>query len=336
MHPHCLEFIRRWLLLCCGMIYAMAVIGAITRLTESGLSIVEWNPVTGALPPLSETAWQKAFTAYQQIPQYKLLNNGMSLEAFKQIYFWEWLHRLWGRLIGLVYALPFFWLLLRRQIPTAMVGKLWVGLLLGGLQGAVGWFMVASGLQELVYVSHLRLALHLALALLIYSYLLWLALGIHTTKNAAPSRLSVHGIIALFCLSLTIIWGAFVAGLKAGWIYNSFPLMDGEILPEAAWSLQPLWHNIFANPALVQFSHRWLAVTAGIVVLLWCWQLRKQQPQRPLIALAALVGVQIALGIATLLNHAPILLGALHQTGAIMLLTLLIYNLHCLRHKPIV
>ena len=328
--------ITLWLLLCCGMIFLMALIGAITRLTESGLSIVEWAPITGAIPPLNDADWQKAFTGYQQIPQYRLLHSGMSLEEFKHIFFWEWLHRLWGRLIGLVYAAPFFWFLARRQIPAGYHKKLWLGLALGGLQGAVGWFMVASGLSARVYVSHYRLALHLVLALAIYGYLLWLALDLmpRPPSTTTPPGAKKHGWLCLGLLVTTIIWGALVAGLKAGWVYNSFPLMDGVLIPEAGWTLQPLWHNFFDNTALVQFCHRWLALTTAAAIWLWCWRLLRHKPPRPerrlIIALAHLVALQVLLGIGTLLTQVNHTLAALHQAGAILTLTLL---LACLHHR---
>ncbi|MGB4100523.1 MAG: COX15/CtaA family protein [Alphaproteobacteria bacterium] len=331
------RLVAHWLLLCCGMIFMMAVIGAITRLTESGLSIVEWAPVTGAIPPLNDADWQKAFAGYQQIPQYQLLHSDMTLEDFKHIYFWEWLHRFWGRLIGLVYAVPFFWFLARRQIPAGYHGKLWLGLALGGLQGAVGWFMVASGLSTRIYVSHYRLALHLALALVIYGYLLWLALNLLLRNpNAGTSRAARnHGWICLGLLTLTIIWGALVAGLKAGWVYNSFPLMDGALLPDAAWTLQPFWLNFFDNTALVQFCHRWLGLTTAAVIWLWCWRLLRQSParseRRVLIALILMVALQALLGIVTLLSQVNIVLATLHQAGALVTLTLLLVSLH--RHQ---
>lgn len=326
--------LRRWLLICCGMIYAMAIIGAITRLTESGLSIVEWKPITGALPPLNAEAWQRAFTAYQQIPQYKLLKLGMTMPEFQNIYFWEWLHRLWGRLIGIVYALPFFWFLFKKQIPQSFILKLWIGLLLGGLQGAVGWFMVASGLSQLVYVSHYRLALHLTLALAIYAYLFWLALTLSPRqKSTITPSVYCHGGIALGLLTITIIWGAFVAGLKAGWVYNSFPLMDGSLVPDAAWTMQPLWQNFFANTALVQFCHRLLAISTGAVLWAWCWRIRNNNPHLSVAALALMVAVQIILGITTLLTQVNIVLATLHQAGAILLLSLTLYNLHNLQCK---
>lgn len=336
MNPNPSAPLRRWLLLCCAMIFIMAIIGAITRLTESGLSITEWAPVTGAVPPLNEADWQAAFTAYQRIPQYQTLNQGMSLDEFKQIYFWEWLHRLWGRLIGLVYAVPFFWFLWRRQIPKNLRSKLWLGLALGGAQGVLGWYMVQSGLSKLVYVSPYRLAAHLALALIIYAYLLWLALDLAGTKTGTD-KTHRHGWLALGCLSLTIVWGAFVAGHKAGWAYNTFPLMDGALLPPEAWNLQPLWHNFFANTAMVQFCHRWLAVGTAALILAWAWRLWRAWQPRPLVwALGGMVILQVTLGISTLLLGVPVWLGALHQAGAILLLTAVILNLQALRpaQKP--
>jgi heme a synthase len=344
--------IRLWLLVCCGMIGLMALIGAITRLTESGLSIVQWEPVKDMLPPLTEAAWAQAFAEYKTIPQYRLLNQGMSLTDFQAIYFWEWLHRLWGRLIGLVYALPFAWFAWRHRLPRPLLKKLWLGLALGGLQGGVGKFMVASGLSELVYVSHYRLALHLGLALTIYAYLLWVALGLHAPSAPAlpvvappvaprvAAALRRHGWVALGCFALTLLWGAFVAGLKAGWVYNSFPLMAGAWLPDAAWTLQPLWLNALANTALVQFMHRWIAVTSGMVIWWWCWRLWRAglaaglPERRWLLALSGMVGLQIGLGILTLLYAVPILLGTLHQAGAITLLTLLIIQQHRLCAMP--
>lgn len=330
MNPSSSVSLRRWLLLCCAMIFIMAIIGAITRLTESGLSITEWAPVTGALPPLNEAGWQDAFAAYQRIPQYQTLNQGMNLEEFKQIYFWEWLHRLWGRLIGLVYALPFFWFLWHRQVPRDLRSKLWLGLALGFAQGALGWYMVQSGLSKLVYVSPYRLAAHLALALIIYSYLLWLALDL-SDKKYGTNKTYRHGYVVLACVTATIVWGAFVAGHKAGWAYNTFPLMNGALLPPEAWNLQPLWHNFFANTAMVQFCHRWLAIGTAALILAWAWRLmRAWQPRHLVWLLGCMVVLQVTLGVSTLLLGVPVWLGALHQAGAILLLTSVILNLHAL------
>jgi len=224
-----------WLLICCGMIFAMAVIGAITRLTESGLSIMEWAPLSGSLPPLDQAEWQRLFDLYRTIPEYQEINRDMTMADFKQIFWWEWVHRLWGRLIGLVFALPFFWFLLRAKLPRGLAPYLWLALGLGALQGFVGWYMVSSGFAERSDVSQYRLALHLSLALVIYATLFWLALSVLRGRAAAPSARS-HAASAVslplyaFCLllALTILAGAFVAGLNAGMTYNSFPLWTAE------------------------------------------------------------------------------------------------------------
>ena len=359
MSPRHDSAVKLWLLICCAMIFAMAVIGAITRLTESGLSITEWAPITGALPPLNDADWQQAFDAYRQIPQYQLLNRGMSLEEFKTIYFWEWVHRLWGRLIGVVFALPFLYFLIRRQLDKPLAWKLFGIFCLGGLQGFVGWFMVQSGLEDRTHVSPYRLAMHLSLALVIYSLILWVALGVRgwkleaggwgsfadrlipTPTNRAQqqnirdsqppaSSLQPLGWFCLLLLAITIVWGAFVAGHRAGLAYNTWPLMEGQFLPAESWTLQPLWYNFFGNTALVQFIHRWLGPLTGLAIVSWALLLWRHAParQRPWLAgLMAMVGVQIILGIATLLTHLNIVLATLHQAGAITLLTLVLVNL---------
>jgi cytochrome c oxidase assembly protein subunit 15 len=314
------------------MIFVMALVGAITRLTESGLSITDWNPIMGAIPPLSDAAWDKAFGAYQQIPQYQILHRGMSLYEFKGIYFWEWFHRLWGRLIGLVFALPLIVFLIRKQISREAGLKFGLIFVLGGLQGFIGWFMVKSGLEVRTSVSPYRLALHLSFALVIYSILLWLAIeGKEKAKHPISSRLSCHGWMALGLLIITMVWGAFVAGLHAGEAYNTWPLMDGEIFPSAATTLMPLWHNVFENLAFVQFIHRWLGPTTMLVLLSWvarCWH--ETSERRGLMALAIMAVIQVLLGISTLMSHAEIVLAVLHQAGSITLLSLLLFNLKTL------
>jgi cytochrome c oxidase assembly protein subunit 15 len=316
-----------WLLVCCGMIFVMAVIGAVTRLTESGLSITVWEPVTGAVPPLTAEGWDKAFAAYRDIPQYRLLHHGMTPEEFKSIFFREWLHRLWGRLIGLAFALPYLWFLARRKLDKPLALKLAAILALGGLQGFIGWFMVQSGLEpdSSTHVSPYRLALHLGAALLIYALLLWTALGLRGWKppqrNLAPALLAA-------LLALTMTWGAFVAGHKAGFAYNTWPLMEGRFLPDEAWTLTPLWRNAFANTTLVQFMHRWLGPVTGALILAWVaarWRrVGDTASRRWLAGLGGMVVLQIALGVATLLTQVDIVLAALHQAGAIALLTLLL------------
>ena len=323
-----------WLLACAAMVFAMAVIGAITRLTGSGLSMVEWRPLIGALPPLNEAEWQRVFDLYRATPEYQKINAGMGLDAFKEIFFWEWFHRLWGRTIGLVFAVPFFWFWLTGRIARPLLPRLIGFLVLGGLQGLLGWFMVKSGLVDRPSVSHYRLAAHLGLAVLIYALLVWQAWELLVrTAPVAAAGLRRHMLAATALVAVTMLWGAFVAGLDAGLAYNSFPLMDGRLLPPEAFSLVPLWSNPFDNTALVQFLHRWLAIATAVAVLaLW---LRARSAPRPLgraAGLAAGIAVaQVALGIATLLLEVPVALGAAHQAGALILLTALLWCLFTAR-----
>lgn len=344
-----------WLLVCAFMVFAMAVIGAITRLTESGLSIVDWRPVTGAIPPLTEADWQREFALYSTSPEYRLKNAGMSLDDFKAIFFWEWLHRLWGRLIGVVYALPFFWFLLRRRVPEGFAGRLWLLLALGGLQGVIGWFMVMSGLIDRPSVSHYRLALHLGTATLIFVLLVRTAVQIATRGHDSPVDLTAppaawpdsllwHGRLALAMIAITMVWGAFVAGLDAGLFYNTFPLMDGAWLPTEFHDIRPLLPGFVDNPGLVQFAHRCLALTTAAVTLWFALRLlpsRQGAVQRPMCpftrgtatGLAVMAVAQPVLGIATLLTHVNIPLAALHQAGALILILLMALTLQGLGRR---
>ncbi|HYG91737.1 MAG TPA: COX15/CtaA family protein [Azospirillum sp.] len=331
-----------WLLVCAGMVFAMAVIGAVTRLTESGLSMVEWKPLIGILPPLSEAEWNRVFDLYRQTPEFRVYNAWMDLEGFKRIFFWEWFHRLWGQLIGFVFLLPFLWFVVRRRIPRALAPRLFGLFLLGGLQGVIGWFMVKSGLVDQPHVSHYRLALHLGTAILIYGALLRVALGILAPAPLAGWRpdaigLRRHARWALGLVAVTIVWGAFVAGIRAGFAYNTFPLMAGHWVPPEIGNLTPWWINAFENTAAVQFLHRVLALTTGAVVLVLAWRVRVAElPGRAGMAaglLAAMILVQIGLGIATLLTVVAIPLAAAHQAGALMVVGLLVWLLHEL--KPV-
>jgi len=327
-----------WLLTCAAMIFAMAVIGAITRLTESGLSIMEWAPLSGALPPMNEAEWERLFGLYQQIPEYQEENAGMTLAAFKSIFWWEWIHRLWGRSIGVVFAVPFLWFLLRGHIGWRLAPHLGAMFVLGGLQGGLGWYMVASGFAERVDVSQYRLVAHLALAVAIYAYVLWIAFRIldprpEPSTGAGPLR---AGLIALGALaSIAMASGGFVAGLNAGLIYNTFPLMDGRLIPEDYAVLQPLVLNFFENVAAVQFNHRVLAVgTVFMVCALWTWSRRfvlARGARRALTWTLVLALTQFGLGIATLILIVPVWLGALHQAGAMALLSLILLAIHRLR-----
>lgn len=313
----------------------MALIGAITRLTESGLSITDWNPIMGAIPPLSEAAWQKAFEAYQKIPQYQILHRDMTLAAFKDIFFWEWVHRLWGRIIGVFFAIPLIFFLVRRAIDRKLALRLLAILALGALQGFVGWYMVKSGLEVRTSVSPYRLALHLGFALFIYALMLHTALRLWTIPRLAIERKYIKmGYFSLACLIVTMVWGALVAGLHGGEAYNTWPLMDERLLPTAAFTLLPKWLNFFENLALVQFIHRWLAPFTAILILFWAHSLRQSNAKTLWPNLLAMMAVvQIALGLSTLLTHVNIILAASHQAGAISLLTLVLINLW--RLKPL-
>ena len=332
-----LRAVAAWLFLCCGMIFVMVVIGGITRLTLSGLSITEWQPVTGILPPLSAASWVAEFEKYQQIPQYRLINAGMSLAEFQTIYWWEYVHRLWGRLIGFAYALPFLYFWLRGQLPRRLAWPLAGIFALGAAQGLLGWYMVESGLADRVEVSQYRLVAHLALALAIYALTLWIALGLFVERPraevAAGWRRGAEGVIGL--VALTIVAGGFVAGLHAGLIYNTFPLMDGSFVPAGYAELQPWIRNWFENVSAVQFDHRVLAMTTiAAAVLLWIAGRHATLPRSARLALHALLAaaaLQFALGLSTLLLVVPIPLAAAHQAGAVLLLTAAIVFRHALR-----
>ena len=319
-----------WLVACAGMVFAMAVIGAITRLTESGLSIVEWKPVAGTLPPLSEQAWLAEFDKYKATPEYLIRNAGMSLDEFKQIFFWEWFHRLWGRLIGVVFLVPFLWFWLTGRVRRELLPTLWGLFVLGGLQGALGWYMVMSGLVDRPDVSHYRLAAHLSLAILIYACLLGVAFRLLDPAPAAvPAAASLrrHARAALALVAVTIVWGAFVAGLDAGLAYNSWPLMNGVFAPEEMWNLASAWMNLVENTAAVQFTHRWLAILTALVVLGLAWRMARAGMARAGALLALAVVAQVSLGIATLLLFVPIHVAATHQAGALVVVGLLVWCL---------
>src|SRR5262245_1223456 len=322
-----------WLLICCSMIFAMVVIGGITRLTESGLSITEWKPISGVIPPLTEAEWQAEFDRYKVIPEYAQFNDGMTLADFKSIFWWEYVHRLWGRLIGVAFLVPFVWLLRRHDIRREMIPHLVAIFFLGGLQGALGWYMVSSGLAERTDVSQYRLTAHLLLALAILSYALWLALSLlrrGMATDPAATRLRPHLWLTALLIALTLTFGGFVAGLNGGLVYNSFPLMGGQLIPSDAFRIP--W-SPFEDPVTAQFIHRWLAIASVIAVLALWLRSRKLRAiaVRPFNLLAAMAVIQAGLGISTLLLVVPIPLAAAHQAGAVMLWTLLLWSLHATR-----
>ena len=333
-----------WLLAAAFMVFAMAIIGAITRLTESGLSMVEWRPLIGTIPPLNAEEWQRVFDLYRDTPEYRHKNAGMGLEQFKEIFFWEWFHRVWGRLIGIVYAVPFFWFLVRGQIPTGFHGRFWFLLFLGGLQGVIGWYMVESGLVDRPSVSHYRLAMHLGMATIIFGLLIMTAQQVAMAAKPAIETISKpvmrrHGWFALGCLSVTIVWGAFVAGLDAGLFYNTFPLMNGAWLPNEIFDVRPLILGLMDNPALVQFTHRYIAMATTLVLALLALRAMRQPGVTRMVRYTGLgIGimaiVQTTLGIATLLSQVWIPLAALHQAGALVLVALMTMFLTALYHQP--
>ncbi len=332
-----------WLVSVIALIGIIIVLGALTRLTQSGLSMVDWNPLFESFP-LTEEAWVAAFEAYRQYPEYQLLNYGMSLGEFQFIFLMEYAHRMWGRLIGVAYALPFFWFLATGALRGRRAWQLAGLLLLGGLQGLMGWYMVQSGLVDEPRVSPYRLTAHLGLAILIAALLLWIVLrelalhDRHQSAAAACRRLRLHAVIGLVLTALTIASGGFVAGLDAGLSYNSFPLMDGALIPPGLFDMAPWWRNLFENVPMVQFNHRWLAIVTMITLLALWWRAQPLALSRParraLAAMAAMALIQPALGIATLLLMVPTGLATLHQAGAVILLGCILWSLSALTPLP--
>ena len=321
--------VRYWLVTIALMIAAMVLVGGATRLTESGLSIVEWKPVSGTLPPLTQAQWTEAFEAYKTIPQYRELNAGMNLAEFKTIFWWEWSHRLLGRVIGVAYLLPFLWFLWRGAVSADLRLRLWLIFGLGALQGAVGWWMVASGLSARVEVSHYRLATHLVLALFIFAAIVWtLRRQADTPPVAASVRLKITAMALLVLTFVQLYLGALVAGLRAGKVYNTWPDIDGGLIPSAArlWFDQPWWRNLFDNALTVQFEHRMTAYALFALAILHAADAIRSWAGTAVINgalwLAAAITLQATLGILTLLNQVPIPLALAHQAVAIAVLTL--------------
>jgi heme a synthase len=325
------QAIANWLYLVAGMVFAMIVVGGITRLTESGLSITRWEPVSGILPPLSEAQWLVEFERYRASPQYQLINRGMSLDEFKNIYFWEYVHRLLGRVIGLVFAVPLAWFWLKRAIPQGYGWKLVGLLILGGMQGVIGWWMVASGLVDRPDVSHIRLAVHLLTAFLIFGALIWVALDLTRLardKHARPARLSVLAIWAVCVLFVQFLFGAYVAGLDAGHAFNTWPLMGDEFFPAYAPMLEPALRNLVDNPIVVQFIHRWLAFVAAAFILWLAAKAFMAEYRMEATALSAILLLQILLGILTLLSGVELWIAVAHQGVAALLLGALLLAAH--------
>jgi cytochrome c oxidase assembly protein subunit 15 len=320
--------VRWWLISIAVLIAIMVLVGGATRLTESGLSIVEWKPVTGALPPLNQEQWTQAFDAYKTIPQYQAMNAGMSLAEFKTIFWWEWSHRLLGRVIGMAYLLPFLWFLWRGVLGTDLKRRLWLIFGLGGLQGVVGWWMVASGLSQRVEVSHYRLATHLVLALMIFAGIVWtLRRLVERPSPAVSARLKITSVALLVLTFVQLYLGALVAGLRAGKIFNTWPDIDGGLIPSAARLFfdTPWWRNLFDNTLTVQFEHRMVAYTLFVLAILHVIDGVRSRAGTSAISgavwLAAAITLQATLGIFTLLSQVPMELGLAHQAFAIVVLT---------------
>ncbi len=328
------SLVSSWLFLVAALVFAMIAVGGATRLTDSGLSITEWQPIIGAIPPLSEADWQTAFAKYQQTTEYHLVNKGMSLAAFKTIFWWEWTHRLLGRLIGLAFALPLAGFWLAGWLPRRLAMKLLGVLLLGALQGFIGWYMVKSGLADRIDVSQYRLALHLFMAFLILGLLLWLGIetaSARTTLQIAPASRAERALAALVAgaVLLQVVLGALVAGLKAGLTYNTWPLMDGRLVPSGLGALEPWWLNVFENVTTVQFNHRLVAYALLILVGLQAVVLARSRSRAGSTAFLLLLAVlaQAGLGIWTLLAAVPLPLGLAHQAGAAAVFALAVWHL---------
>ena len=329
--------LSNWLLAVALLVFLMVVVGGITRLTESGLSITRWEPVSGAIPPIGEAAWREAFDAYRQTPQYQLTNRGMTLPEYKDIFFWEYVHRLLGRLIGLAFALPLAWFAWRRAIPRGYGRPLLVLLGLGGLQGAVGWWMVESGLVDRPDVSHIRLAVHLLLAFLILGALVWVALDLRALardgQGARGVRMPTLAIWTLSALALQMMFGAYVAGLDAGYAYDTWPMMSGEFFPSGTPMLEPFLRNFVDNGIVVQFVHRWLAWAVAFLVVLLAWQAWKRGQYLHSMGAVAAVAFQIVLGILTLLSGVALWIAVAHQGMAALLLCAVVATAHRLGER---
>jgi len=328
--------VAAWLLVCCALVFAMVVVGGVTRLTHSGLSIVEWQPIVGTLPPLNEAAWQETFGKYKHTPEYRLVNPGMSLEGFKGIFWWEYVHRLLGRLIGAAFLLPLLWFALRGRIPRELAWKFAAIFGLGALQGALGWYMVQSGLVDNPRVSQFRLTAHLGIAFLIYAAMLRIAFDLLFARAGAVSRRLRRFASALAALVFVMaLSGGLVAGTRAGLAYNTFPLMNGRFVPPEIFALEPWYLNFSDNIATVQFDHRLIAWLLAILVA-WFWVRVRRNPvsERAKLGADLLLGalaLQIALGIATLLLAVPVPLAAAHQAGALLVFSAALFAAHSLR-----
>jgi cytochrome c oxidase assembly protein subunit 15 len=330
--------IAAWLILCAAVIFGMILLGGVTRLTNSGLSMVEWKPLMGVIPPLSEQAWQETFDKYKQFPEYQKVNRGMDLEGFKSIFLFEYLHRVLGRLIGVIYLLPMLFFLFKRRARPGLAPKLWLLFVLGGFQGLLGWYMVKSGLVDKPDVSQYRLTAHLGVAVAIYAYMLWLVFDLlfprGSTYRVAAAPFAPWSLVLLALVYLMILSGGLVAGTDAGFSYPTWPLMGPTFVPEGLYSTSPAWLAAFEDVTTIQFNHRLFAYFLFVVINLFALLvLRSEAGGRSRLAMVLLVIallVQVALGISTLLLHVPVPLAAAHQGGAVLLLTAALFASHVL------
>lgn len=328
--------VATWLLICCALVFAIVVLGGVTRLTGSGLSMVDWRPIMGVLPPLTDVQWEETFALYRQSPEFEKINVGMGVQGFKGIFWLEYLHRLLGRTIGIVFLLPFVFFLWTGRIRKYDLPRYLLMFVLGGLQGVLGWYMVKSGLVDNPHVSQYRLTAHLIAAFLIYGYMFWVAMGLlFPGEKAGRSRLYPWTLSLTGLITVTVISGGFVAGLKAGFGFNTFPTMGGQWIPEGLTMLEPAWQNLFDNPVTAQFDHRVLAITTLLAVTIyWAFARRERLPGRirPGVHLLLAVAVsQVVLGVATLLLVVPTPLAATHQAVALVLFTVALYLCQGLR-----
>ena len=323
------RLIANWLTLCCLVILGMILLGGVTRLTHSGLSMVEWRPLLGIVPPLTEAEWMRVFNEYKLSPEYQLINFGMDLDGFKSIFLYEYLHRVLGRLIGLLYFLPLAYFWIKGRIPSDIKGRLVVFLILGGCQGLLGWYMVKSGLVEDPRVSQYRLAAHLGLAIFLYCCLVWLAFELHARARGIQKQVQTAvapyalGLVALvFVMALS---GALVAGTRAGFAYSTWPLMGNSFIPEGLYAMTPWWRSIFEDITTVQFNHRMFAYVLIALLGVFAARLWRRGLALPAALVMVALAVQVLLGISALLMHVPVAIGAAHQVGAVILLTTLIF-----------
>ncbi len=313
-----------WLIVCAVLVFAMVLLGGAVRLTGSGLSMVDWKPIMGSIPPLNEQAWNRAFEEYRQFPEYKLINQSITLAEFRFIYWMEFAHRLSGRMIGLIFLAPFLIFLFLRKLPAGLTRKLWLLFLVGAAQGVMGWYMVKSGLVDIPAVSQYRLTAHLIIAVIIYAYMVRLIVGLHSKHLSCSKSAARLGPVLLGMIALMICSGGFVAGAHAGFIYNTFPMMGEQWIPDQLLALSPGWKNVFENPVTIQFIHRCLAAALLILIVLYAGILARHRHSmlRGCAIAVFLAGVaQVVLGIAALLLKVPVALGVAHQAGALILLT---------------